>query len=448
MGLRMLTRIQATQRQAAKVREAARPSRTEAPVLDFPYTPAQQHIFKDSRELGRFRIFPKGRRLGATQGGAWAVIEAMLEGKHVLWGDTINGNIRRYIERYFIPAMRARGINYTWRKQDNALEVGTGYTDFRSADKPENWEGFGYDLVFLNEAGIILDDPYLWHNAVLPMMIDREESTLIAAGTPKLSSMTGLLFRDLWEKAQAGEPGYHGRRFSTFDNPHLPIESIHALEGEINPAERPQEIEGQFITPDNLGSFFKREWFPILGDAPEFVRKVRGWDFAATEPGVGNEDPDWTVGVGIGITAEGQMIIHDVAMQRTGPAGVDALLARTAKRDGPDTAHVVPVDPGAAGKTAAQHFTNHPLDGYPVIEYPQTRQQGSKAARATPASIAASEHQFQVVHADWNDWFFGQLTPFPNPKVHDDATDALAAAYNAIVNPGTTDIETAESYYR
>lgn len=398
----------------------------------FDYTSAQRHIFKDSAALGKFRVFPKGRRLGATQGGAWATIEAMQEGKHVLWGDTINGNIRRYIERYFIPAMRARGIKYAWRKQDNALEVGEGFTDFRSADKPENWEGFGYDLVFLNEAGIILDDPYLWHNAVLPMLIDKPDSTLIAAGTPKLSSMTGLLFRDLWQKAQAGEAGYHGRRFTTYDNPHLPLESIRLLEGEINPAERPQEIGGEFITPDDLGSFFKREWFNVLDAAPEFVRTVRGWDFAATEPGVGNEDPDWTVGVALGVAQDGGVVIYDVAMQRTGPAGVDALLARTVETDGKRATQVVPVDPGAAGKTAFAHFRHGPLSGSPVVEYRQTRQQGSKSARATPVSIAASEGRISVVKASWNDWLFGQLTPFPNPKVHDDAPDALAAAFNEL----------------
>jgi hypothetical protein len=116
-------------------------------------------MFFDSVALGRWRMFPKGRRLGATQGAAAAMIEYMLEGHSILWGDTIATNINRYIERYFEPILKRNKIPYDWRKTAKSLHVGTGYIDFRSADKPENWEGFGYRTVFLNEAGIILDDP-------------------------------------------------------------------------------------------------------------------------------------------------------------------------------------------------------------------------------------------------------------------------------------------------
>lgn len=403
----------------------------------FPYHPAQRHIFHDSERLGKYRIFPKGRRLGATQGAAWAVIEYMLQGRKVLWGDTINGNIRRYIERYFVPALRRESIPYDWRKQDNTVIIGTGYTDFRSADKPENWEGFGYDVVFLNEAGIILDDPYLWHNAVLPMMLDNPNSTLIAAGTPKLSTMTGVLFKELWDKAEAGADDYHGHRFTTYDNPFLNEAAIRKLEAEISPAERPQEIEGKFINPNELGSFFRREWFTPLDEPPVVVRAVRGWDFAATEPSTSNPDPDWTVGVKLGVTTEGHLVILDVVMDRKGPGGVDELLARTARADGHGVEHVIPIDPGAAGKTAAKHFRDHPLEGYTVHEYPQTAAQGSKATRATPFSVAASEKRISYVRGPWNDWFFGLLAAFPNPKIHDDPVDGGSAAYNALIGGPT-----------
>lgn len=409
----------------------------------FPYHPAQRHIFHDSETIAKYRIFPKGRRLGATQGAAWAVIEYMLQGRKVLWGDTINGNIRRYIQRYFLPAFKTiglhPGIGYVWHKQDATITLPNGaYTDFRSADKPENWEGFGYDVVFLNEAGIILDDPYLWHNAVLPMMLDNPDSTLIAAGTPKLSSMKGVLFKELWDKAQAGAEDYHGRRFTTYDNPFLDEAAIRKLEGEISPAERPQEIEGRFISPDQLGSFFHRDWFTPIDAAPTIVRAVRGWDFAATEPNTSNPDPDWTVGVKLGITSIGDLVILDVVMERKGPGGVDMLLRATAERDGPSVTQVIPVDPGAAGKTAAAHFRNHPLKGYPVIEYPQTAAQGSKATRATPFSVAASEKRIKYTPAAWVDWLFSLLVAFPNPKIHDDPVDAAAAAYNALVGPKPT----------
>jgi predicted phage terminase large subunit-like protein len=361
------------------------------------------------------------------------------EGAKILWGDTVSGNIRRYLQRYFEPALKSQGIPYAWHKQDATLTVGGGYVDFRSADRPENWEGFGYDHVFLNEAGIILDDPYLWHNAVLPMMLDNPASTLIAAGTPKLSTMTGLLFKDLWDRCVAGEAGYHGRRFSSRDNPFLNQEAISELEEQIAPAERPQEIDGEFVEPGSIGSFFQRDWFQIIEaeTAPRVVRTVRGWDFAATEPSVSNQNPDWTVGALMGVTEAGQVVILDMVMDRKGPPGVDALLERTKVVDGPGVTQVIPLDPAAAGKTAEYHFRSHPLKGVPVSTDPQTSAQGSKATRATPFSIAAGaaargKPGVLVVKAPWNGWMFSQLTPFPNPKVHDDAVDALAAAYNAL----------------
>ncbi len=172
------------------------------------YSEAQSYVFFDSEPLGRYRIFPKGRRLGVTRGAAHACIEWMLEGKAVLWGDTVNSNIRRYVERYFLPALKTDGVPYKWNIIEKLIRVGGGYTDFRSADNPETWEGFGYDVIFLNEAGIILqgeNGQYLYRNAVLPMMLDNPNSQLIAAGAPKGKQN---LFYELYQRALSGEPGY------------------------------------------------------------------------------------------------------------------------------------------------------------------------------------------------------------------------------------------------
>ena len=148
--------------------------------IELSYTPPQLEIFFGSQS--KFTVVTKGRRFGATHGAAHAYIEWALEGRRLLWGDTINSNIDRYVQRYFEPAMKAHKVPYTWNSQKKEMRIGTGHIDFRSADRPENWEGFGYDVIFLNEAGIILKDPYLYTNAVLPMLMDYSDSQLIAAG--------------------------------------------------------------------------------------------------------------------------------------------------------------------------------------------------------------------------------------------------------------------------
>jgi predicted phage terminase large subunit-like protein len=120
----------------------------------------------------------------------------------------------------------------------------------------------------------------------------------------------------------------------------------------------------------------------------------------------------------------------DVKMLRGNPGAVDDLLRKTALEDGLSVTQVIPLDPGSAGKTANNHFVSHPLKGFSVVEYQQTKVQGSKSVRATPASTAAFERSISYLAAPWNEWFFSQIQPFPNDKLHDDAVDAFSAAYN------------------
>lgn len=227
-------------------------------ALKLQYSRAQTHMFFTSARLGRFRIFPKGRRLGATRGAAHALIEFCLEGKACLWGDTINANIDRYVDRYFKPVLERDRVPYSWNQQKRLLKIGNGYIDFRSSDNPENWEGFGYDIVFLNEAGIILEGTngrYLYQNAVLPMLMDKADSQLIAAGVPK--GMAGSLFYELWIKAKRGEPGYYTtkRPFNASDNPWIPPGSYHQLLEEMlkvgGQVLVDQEGLGKFVNADN-----------------------------------------------------------------------------------------------------------------------------------------------------------------------------------------------------
>lgn len=212
------------------------------------YSPAQHHILFESD--AQVRVHPKGRRFGMTRGAAHAYIEWMLEGKQLLWGDTIYGNIRRYFERYFKPALDGDRIPYQWSLSEKILRVGQGFTDFRSADHPETWEGFGYHVIFLNEAGIILqgeNGKNLLQNSVLPMLADFSDSSLIAAGVPKGKNE----FHGLYQLAVQNTPGYYQRTFTSYDNPFLSRASIRQLEGKLlqigGQVVVDQEIYGKFV---------------------------------------------------------------------------------------------------------------------------------------------------------------------------------------------------------
>jgi hypothetical protein len=223
--------------------------------LRIVYHPAQVEIFDHP---ARIKIIVKGRRFGLTMGYANYCIERMLDGvSPILWVDTVNSNIDRYVERYFYPTLRQIPSQYwTWRQQKKELEVFGAKIDFRSADQPERIEGFGYRLVILNEAGIILNDPYLWENAILPMTIDYKPNILVG-GTPKGKN----LFFQLASKAQdTQEPLYrdwHYFHFTSYDNPLIlgGRATIDALANDMPEAVRDQEIFAKF--PDDGNGVFR-----------------------------------------------------------------------------------------------------------------------------------------------------------------------------------------------
>lgn len=255
--------------------------------LDVSYTLPQIRIFFQTSS--KFLVVTKGRRFGATHGAAHAFIEFCLEGKKLLWGDTINSNIDRYVQRYFEPVLKSSSIPYNWSSQKKELRILNGHIDFRSADRPENWEGFGYDLIFLNEAGIILRDPYLYTNAVLPMLMDYPDSRLIAAGVPK--GKTGKngkqhVFYKMKLSADMGVEGYEHLAFSSYDNPKLNSNDVKILEDEIkrmNPKMVDQEIYGLFV--DGAGGLLWDDKIiekQRINVAPKLTRVVVSIDPATT----------------------------------------------------------------------------------------------------------------------------------------------------------------------
>lgn len=223
--------------------------------LNLQYTKNQIKFLFEHKPGVRFIVVPAGRRFGKTKGVANGCIEWLLEGKKMLWGDTISGNIDRYVERYFKPELNKSGIDFNWSTQKKvlSLDMSGGYIDFRSADRPENWEGFGYDIIILNEAGIILKNDYLYTNAVLPMLMDSPGSKLIAVGTPKgKETKEGKEHRyySLYKRAKDNDPAFQLFQFSSYDNPFLSQTDVKDLEDEMklmNPAMVRQEIYGEFV---------------------------------------------------------------------------------------------------------------------------------------------------------------------------------------------------------
>jgi predicted phage terminase large subunit-like protein len=294
----------------------------EVPI-HFDYLPYQEQVFNDP---ARFKVITKGRRVGFTHGVAKYCIEVLLDHAtedrfHLLWVDTIYGNIRRYYERYFLPQLQQLPRTlWEWNGIQKELRIGNATLDFRSADRPESLEGFSYHGSILNEAGIILQNPYLWENAILPMLLDFSGWCIIG-GTPKGKTSRRTqkehLFYTLAKRGMKNAPAIF-RNWKTFRiptnaNPLIDPKDIEELESSIPHAVREQEIRGFYIDATAEG-VFKKAWFQYFTTAqiPAVnLMVIQSWDTACGD----GEENDYSVGITAILTPSHFLIVDCVKGQ-------------------------------------------------------------------------------------------------------------------------------------
>ena len=190
--------------------------------------------------------------------------------------------------------------------------------------------------------------------------------------------------------------------------------------------ERERLLHGNWKIRPSAGLYFNRSWCQVIDIPPALVQSARGWDLAAT-PETQENDPDWTVGVKIGRTLQGQyVVLHAMALRGT-PAEVERAVLNTSTQDGYGCKIGIPQDPGQAGKHQVASFTRM-LAGFPIKSSPET---GDKLTRFAPFSAQAQAGNVLVLRAPWNERWFQILEGFPELP-HDDEADATARAFQLI----------------
>jgi predicted phage terminase large subunit-like protein len=174
------------------------------------------------------------------------------------------------------------------------------------------------------------------------------------------------------------------------------------------------------------GLFFQRSWCTVVDIRPAHMTVKRGWDLAATAY-TGTNDPDWTVGVKMGRTYDGQIFILDVRWFRGNPGEVKRMVVNTASQDGTKVAIRIPQDPGQGGKSQVADYASA-LMGY---AFSAGVESGEKETRFSPFSAQAEHGKVRVLRADWNDRWFSELEAIPQSR-HDDAVDATSTAFAAL----------------
>jgi predicted phage terminase large subunit-like protein len=178
------------------------------------------------------------------------------------------------------------------------------------------------------------------------------------------------------------------------------------------------------------GGMFTTARISVLETAPPVVDTVRAWDLASGTADQG--DPDWTVGLKLGRSAEGLFVVLDVVRLQGGPAAVETAIRATAAADGPRVRISLPQDPGQAGRAQVLYLTRQ-LAGYPVSATPES---GSKQVRAMPVAAQAEAGNVTLVRATWNRPLLEELADFPHGN-KDDQVDALSRAFTALVSAPT-----------
>ena len=206
------------------------------------------------------------------------------------------------------------------------------------------------------------------------------------------------------------------------DNPHLDREQYDQALARLDPVTRQQLRAGDWSVRE-AGGLFRREWFPIVAEAPREARRVRYWDLAATEAAA-NTDPDYTAGARLAL-ADGIVTIEDIRHVRTTPHAVEQLVRQTADLDGPGVDIWIEQEPGASGKALIDHYQRHVLGGYAVRG---DRVSGNKLDRARPLSATAEAGNVHLLPRPWTTVWLDEVELFP-AGAHDDQVDAVSGAY-------------------
>jgi predicted phage terminase large subunit-like protein len=222
------------------------------------------------------------------------------------------------------------------------------------------------------------------------------------------------------------------------DNPYLDQEEYTEALSELDPTTQAQLLAGDWSALASGGKFdpSQIQWHEPneMPPAHEFQSVVRYWDLAGTEPNDVNPDPDWTVGVKLGMTRFGSQTLDlpdwwilDVARCRHEPRKTEQFVHMIANRDGRAIPQWFEQERGGAGKLLVSSFRNNVLPYHEVNGLYVT---GDKETRAQEPAARMNEGRFHGIYGPWNEPYAIELRIFPEGS-HDDQVDGTSGAFIA-----------------
>lgn len=186
------------------------------------------------------------------------------------------------------------------------------------------------------------------------------------------------------------------------------------------------------------GGLFKRAAFHLVPKELSCKQIVRYWDLAMSD----KTSADYTVGVKLGQTEAGRLVVLDVARAQLDWPGVVPFIAEVALRDGPH----VPIgfeEKGYMSRAGQELAQDARLHMYSMWGYPK---EGNKVTNALSIAARVGQGLVDVVEAYWTWEFIDECCSFPAGE-HDDQVDALAGAYEMLGSmAGSASLTYADDY--
>lgn len=227
---------------------------------------------------------------------------------------------------------------------------------------------------------------------------------------------------------------------TVYDNPSLLKNNPAYLTNLLSLPRVEQDIylRGSWTAKDTGAMYFNREWCEMIDEPPtDVIKRVRGWDFAATEPSTtgAHSNPDYTAGVLMSKDKFGTYYVEDVVRFRYRTDRVLKEVIATAVNDGiADVDVSIPCDVGSSGKTAAAYYLRVLSEAGVYAKAKTVTGHSSKMSRFKPLCALAESGHLKVVKADWNKDFFDELENFKDDKrvqryFKDDMLDAASDCF-------------------
>jgi predicted phage terminase large subunit-like protein len=204
---------------------------------------------------------------------------------------------------------------------------------------------------------------------------------------------------------------------------------------------RKQLLLGCWEPTEDSGMYFQTSYYRKATHVPLGSVTCRGWDTAGTAPEEGqtiNRRADWTVGVRVSKSRDGDYYIHGMErfQDRAGPR--DRRILQVGHRDGRDCKIVMGIDAGASGKFQFEEFAKKVSEDGLICHKDPMPVNKSKITRAEPYAVAAQNGFVYIVESSFSSEdlkaFYREHELFDGERSStgkwDDVVDATASAFN------------------